>query len=329
MTDSTQPTPSMTVAVVIPCYRVKRQICQLIAQIPPLVSIIVAVDDACPEGSGDYLEANCADPRLKLVKHSVNQGVGGAVMTGVSAALAAGAEVAVKLDGDGQMDPAYLSTLLRPILKGRADFTKGTRFYDLEALRHMPWVRRVGNLGLSVLTKFSSGHWHMSDPTNGYLAIHRAAWSRLATSRLDKRYFFETSLLIQLNIIRAVVQDVAIPARYADEHSSLSVSHSMMTFPGKLLKGLIQRIIWRYFIYEVSAVTLFILAGAPMVVLGVAFGAFEWVRASQHGVYASAGTVALALLPTLLGFQLLLQAMLLDVMDRPSLPLTASETDAS
>lgn len=329
MIHPTQTTPSMTVAVVIPCYRVKRQICQLVAQIPPLVSLIVAVDDACPEQSGEYLKANCSDPRLKLVVHSVNQGVGGAVMTGISAALEAGAEVVVKLDGDGQMDPEYLPALLRPILKGRADFTKGTRFYDLEALRDMPWVRRVGNLGLTVLTKFSSGHWHMSDPTNGYVAIHRSAWSRLATSRLDKRYFFETSLLIQLNIIRAVIQDVAIPARYADEHSSLSVSHSMMTFPGKLLKGLIQRVIWRYFIYEVSAVTLFLLAGVPLMVLGIAFGAVEWIHASQRGVYASAGTVALALLPTLLGFQLILQAMLLDVMDRPSEPLTASETDAS
>ncbi|MFZ4763551.1 MAG: glycosyltransferase family 2 protein [Roseimicrobium sp.] len=315
----------MRVAVVIPCFRVKAHIVELVKSIPPTVSVIVAVDDACPEGSGAHLRSLCDDPRLQILTHEVNQGVGGAVVTGCRAALAAGSDVVVKLDGDGQMDPAHLPRLLKPITAGKADFTKGNRFYDLDALKQMPLVRRLGNLALTVLTKFASGHWHVSDPTNGYVAIHRTVLSRLDLSRLDKRYFFETSLLIQLNILRAVLHDVPIPARYADEKSNLSVLNTLLTFPGKLLRGFATRFVWRYFIYEVSAVTLFTMAGLPLLAAGTLFGGVEWVRAAQQGAFASAGTVALALLPTILGCQLLLQAMLLDVMEKPTVPLSAAD----
>lgn len=319
----------MRVAVVIPCYRVKAHLVELVKTIPPSVHQVFVVDDACPEGSGAHLRSQCQDPRVEILTHEVNQGVGGAVVTGCRAALAAGADVVVKLDGDGQMDPRHLPRLLAPILAGRADFTKGNRFFDLDALRQMPLVRRFGNLALTVLTKFASGHWHVSDPTNGYVALHRTVLARLDFSRLDRRYFFETSLLIQLNILRAVIHDVPIPARYADEKSNLSVSHSLMTFPGKLLRGFVSRFVWRYFIYEVNAVTLFTLAGVPLVLAGVGFGGVEWVRSAREGAFASAGTVALALLPTILGCQLLLQAMLLDVMEKPTLPLSTDEVSES
>ena len=213
MTNGCANLPGTPVAVIIPCYRVSRHILDVIAGIPPWVTGIYAVDDCCPEGTGDLLASQCKDARLRILRHSANQGVGGATCTGYAAALADGFEIMVKMDGDGQMDPNLLPRLVNPITGGLADFTKGNRLFDFKALRQMPRARRFGNLGLTLLTKAASGFWHISDPTNGYTAIHRSALRLINLDRLSRRYFFETSLLIHLNIVRAVAVDVPIPAR--------------------------------------------------------------------------------------------------------------------
>jgi hypothetical protein len=279
------------------------------------------VDDCCPEKSGDLLAAQCKDPRLHILRHTTNQGVGGATCTGYAAALAAGFEIMVKMDGDGQMDPQYLPRLVHPIVSGQADFAKGNRFFDFRALRQMPRARRFGNLGLTLLTKAASGFWHISDPTNGYTAVHRSALQLINLDRLSKRYFFETSILIHLNIIRALAMDVPIPASYGSEQSSLNIGKALLEFPPQLLRGLAQRIIWRYFIYDMSAVTILILAGSVLTTLGVAFGAYHWVIGAISGQFQSSGAIGISMLLILVGFQMLLQAIVLDVMDKPLAPL--------
>jgi glycosyltransferase involved in cell wall biosynthesis len=309
------------VAVIIPCYRVSRHILDVIAGIPTWVTGIYAVDDCCPEKTGDLLASQCKDPRLRILRHEVNQGVGGATCTGYSAALADGFEIMVKMDGDGQMDPAFLPRLVNPITSGLADFTKGNRLFDFGALRRMPAARRIGNLGLTLLTKAASGFWHISDPTNGYTAVHRSALKLINLDRLSKRYFFETSILIHLNIIRAVAVDVPIPARYGNEQSSLNVWKALFEFPPQLMRGLVQRIILRYFIYDISAVTVLIVAGLFVTTLGVAFGAYHWVIGALSGQFQSSGTIGIAMLLIIVGFQMLLQAIVLDVMDKPLVPL--------
>ena len=309
-------------AVVIPCYRVSRHVLGVIAGIPGWVTRIYAVDDCCPEHTADLLQARCEDKRLRILRHTVNQGVGGATCTGYAAALADGFDIIVKMDGDGQMDPSFLPRLVHPILDGKADFTKGNRFYDLEALRQMPRVRRVGNLGLTLLTKAASGFWHIADPTNGFTAIHRAALGLLNLDRLSRRYFFESSLLIHLNIIGAVAVDIPIPARYGDEKSSLNVWRALFGFPPRLLRGLAQRIAWRYFVYDVSAVTILLVAGGFLSFMGVAFGAYHWVIGAMSGQFQSSGTIGIAVLLIILGFQMLLQAIVLDVVEKPLAPIS-------
>ncbi len=244
------------------------------------------------------------------------------MLTGFRVALADRHTIIVKMDGDGQMDPLYLRRLLNPIVDGSADFTKGNRLFDLVALRQMPRIRRIGNLGLTLLTKFASGQWHISDPTNGYFAIHSTALRFINFNRLAKRYFFETSLLIQLNIVRAVSIDVPIPARYSDENSSMNICRIFLTFPSRLFIGLIQRLLWRYFIYDINAVTVLLFFGSLFAAGGVAFGAYRWIIGAMANTFQSSGTVALALLPIILGFQMLLQALLLDVVDKPAVPLS-------
>ena len=310
------------VAVVLPCFRVKEKIVGVVESLLSRVDYVIAVDDKCPEQSGAWLRENCQHPALTILFHEVNQGVGGAMITGYEAALKTDADIIVKMDGDGQMDARFLPRLIAPLVEGKADFAKGNRFFDLQALRAMPAMRRVGNFGLTLLTKATSGFWHVSDPTNGYFALRRGALGLVNFHLLDRRYFFEISLLVQLNVVRAVAVDVPIPALYADENSSLNPMKILVEFPSKLLGGFLHRIWWRYFIYDVNIVSVFLAVGLPLFVGGAIFGIWRWSANVEEGINQSAGTVALAMLPMLLGFQLLLQAMVLDVMDKPDEPVS-------
>ena len=188
------------IAVVIPAYRVARQIVALIARIPPLVTRIIVVDDACPEHSGELVRQQVSDPRLQLIFHAENQGVGGAVISGVRAALDGGADVVVKLDGDAQYDPELIPYLVQPILDGVADVTKGNRFFFLEDVAQMPALRLFGNAVLSFVNKAVSGYWDVMDPTNGFVAIHAEVLHMLPLEKLEPRYFFESDMLIHLNV---------------------------------------------------------------------------------------------------------------------------------
>ena len=211
----------LKITVVIPCFKVRSHILDVLSRIGPEVSRIYVVDDCCPENSGLHVQQNCRDERVVVIRSASNQGVGGAVLTGYSAAIADGADIIVKIDGDGQMDPRLLPRMVQPILKGHADYTKGNRFYDLTHIRRMPTIRLIGNAILSFMSKLSTGYWKVLDPNNGYTAIDARLIAHLPLERISKRYFFETDMLFRLNILRAVVMDIPMDAIYADEQSNL------------------------------------------------------------------------------------------------------------
>ena len=312
----------MKAAVVIPAYRTAASIQKVIAGIPQWIDAIYVVNDASPDDTAARA-VSASDPRVRVISHEVNQGVGAAMVTGYRAALNDGMEICVKMDADGQMDPAYLPQLVDPLIAGRADYAKGNRFHDAAALRRMPLARRIGNAGLSFLIKASSGQWHIFDPTNGYTAIHRAALAALELGKLHPRYFFESSMLIKLNEIGALVEDVPMPARYGEERSNLSVGRTLVEFPWLLFRHGLKRILWQYFVADFNAVSLFLVCGVPLITFGVLFGLYHWIDSYLRQVLTSTGTVMLAVLPLILGFQLLLQALVLDVQSKPEQPLQA------
>ena len=242
-----------TVAVVIPCYKVLPLVFDVINRIGPEVDKIYAVDDACPQGSGRAIEAQVSDPRVRVLFNSVNQGVGGAVMAGYAAALADGYDCVVKIDGDNQMDPRLVSLFAEPILSGRSDYTKGNRFFNLEDVESMPFIRLAGNAILSFMCKASSGYWSIFDPTNGYTAISRHALKLLPMNKIHKRYFFETDMLFRLGTFGAVVQDIPMRAVYGDEKSNLSIGKVMFSFGFGHIKNLTKRIFYNYFLRGFSA----------------------------------------------------------------------------
>ena len=309
------------VAAVIPCYRVIPAILDVLRGIGPEVQRIYCVDDACPEGSGPFIEKHCQDNRVKVVRHEENQGVGGASITGFHLAAQDGADIVVKLDGDGQMDPSLFPRLLKPILEGRADYCKGNRFFTVESVQSMPALRLFGNAVLSFITKLSSGYWNIFDPTNGYIAIHARVLAELPLEKLHRRYFFESDMLFRLNTIVAVVEDVPMQAKYAGERSSLRIGRIWFPFVLNHLRNAIKRILYNHFLRNFSAASVELMLGLVSSLFGTAFGAVRWCQSIHSGVPVTAGTVMLAALPVILGSQLLLSFLNYDVRNVPQIPL--------
>ena len=317
----------MRIAVAIPCYKVTQQVLSVIAAIGPEVEAIYAVDDACPEGSGRFIEDNIHDPRVRVLYNPQNRGVGGAVVTAYEAAIADGMDIVVKIDGDGQMNPALLPHFVRPIVRGQADYTKGNRFYRPESLRGMPPVRLFGNAALSFLTKLSCGYWSSMDPTNGYTAIHTAVLRKLPLEKLERRYFFETDMLFHLNTVRAVVHDVPMDAVYADEESNLKVSKVLPEFLRKHVGRLVKRYAYLYLLRDFNIGSLYSILGALLCLVGVIFGGIHWVQSAATGHPASSGTVMFAALPLIIGIQFLIAFLHYDVSNVPREALSPELSD--
>jgi glycosyltransferase involved in cell wall biosynthesis len=302
---------------VIPCYNVAPQIAGVISAMPDYVDQVVAVDDGSRDDTLKALEA-ASDKRVALLRHEKNRGVGAAMRTGFARGAAVGADLLVKVDGDGQMDLAELAKLLDALVDDpRSGYAKGNRLFDQKALSKMPRLRLIGNFALTFLTKLASGYWYVVDPQNGYLAIRRTVWERLDPDRISDGYFFENDMLVCLNILDIPVTDVPIPARYGDERSYLRVRRVLFPFAFLLLRRTLYRVWAKYMLRDFSPIALFLLTGLPLFTWGVVFGAYQWWSHLQQGTATPTGTVIVAVVPLILGFQLLLQALVLDVQNSP------------
>ena len=308
---------SNLIAVVIPSYKVTRHILGVIAGIGCEVGLIFVVDDKCPDGSGAYVREHCTDPRVSVLDHAVNQGVGGAVMTGYSAAIAAGATVIVKVDGDGQMDASLIPWFVAPILSGEADYAKGNRFFDLEQIRSMPPLRLFGNAVLSLITKVSSGYWDIYDPTNGFTAIHANVARILSFDKISKRYFFETDMLFRLNTLHARVVDVAMDAVYGDEVSNLKITRIISEFAFKHVRNFLKRLFYNYYLRNMSLASLELPLGLGLLGFGTIYGIAALIHSAQAGIETPAGVVMMAALPVLMGAQLILAFLAYDIASVP------------
>ncbi len=311
------------IATVIPAYRAERDIEAVLQDLPAYIKHIIVVDDASPDATADLAAAAAKkDKRITLIRHAENQGVGGAMISGFRKALELGAQIVIKLDGDGQMNPAHIPALITPLIQGKADYVKGNRFRDFQSLQQMPFIRRLGNLGLSFLTKAATGYWNIFDPTNGFFAIRAELLAQLRLERIDKRYFFETSMLANLYLLGALVMDTPIPARYRGETSSMSIRRVLIEFPIKLTRTLLRRIILKYFIFDFSMTSVYLLTGIPLLLFGLIFGITKWIQYARLGVAAPTGTVILPTLSVILAIQILLSAIEIDMNSAPRKALT-------
>jgi dolichol-phosphate mannosyltransferase len=306
------------VAVVIPTYKATRHLADVINGLPELIDHIIVVDDKCPERSGEIaVKLAEQDHRVTTIFHEHNQGVGGTVVTGYKKALELHCDIIIKMDSDDQMDPAYIPELIKPVAEGKAGYTKGNRFVDFAALRSMPTLRLMGNSVLSFMVKACSGYWNIMDPTNGYTAISADALKTIHLDKLAKRFFFESDMLIRLNIQNIPIRDVPIPARYGNEESNLSVSKTLFNFPLLLFKGLIKRFVLKYLIYDFNMASVYTLTGLPLLLWGIIFGLYHWIANAAQGIPTPTGTVMLAVLPLILGTQFIIAAINIDIESTP------------
>jgi len=306
------------ISAIIPAYKVENQIEETLARIPDFVREIIVVDDASPDATSEIVrKAQANDPRIHLVRHDVNQGVGGAMLTGFKEALKGSTQVLLKIDGDGQMSGYDPRPLLEPLILGRADYVKGNRFHDFSALQSMPKIRIVGNMLLSFSVKLATGYWDRFDPANGFLAIRREALEALPLRRIRKSYLFETSMLSELYLIGAVIKDVPYPAFYGDEVSNISHHKLLLEFPPALFYFLLRRLWLRNFLFDFNMMSIYLLAGLPMFLFGLIFGIVKWIKYFNLGVPAPTGTIMIPVMLVMLGIQLLLAAINIDLQAVP------------
>jgi glycosyltransferase involved in cell wall biosynthesis len=308
----------MKIAVIIPCHNVANHIEGVISSLPEIITHIITVNDCSSDQTEEIiLELQKENQKIIYLQHSKNQGVGGAMLTGYKKSLELNSEITIKIDGDGQMDAANIPLLIKPIIQNKADFTKGNRFRDFRALKQMPMSRRIGNLGLSFMIKAASGYWNIFDPTNGYTALGIEALKSINLDKLHKRYFFESSMLIELYNANAVVYDIPMKAIYGDEVSGLSRSKTLFEFPPKLLKAFVKRILLKYFLYDFNIASVYILFGSPLFIFGMVYGFINYVEYASSHLAAPTGTVVIPTMLIILGFQLLLSAVTFDISNYP------------
>jgi dolichol-phosphate mannosyltransferase len=306
----------LSFCIVLPAHNESRHLATTVRGIPEWVDGIIIVDDASTDDTL-RLAQELPDSRVQVLHHDKNQGVGGAMVTGFRAALKSDYDVIIKMDSDGQMDPEELQTLVRPITLGLAEYVKGNRFRQAGRPAAMPARRWFGNVALSFFTKAASGYWHVFDSQCGFVAITAPTLRRLKLEGIARDYFFENDMLIRLNVIDARVVDVSTAALYGDETSYVRIGRVLFSFPWRLARGFAWRFLKRHVVNDFGLIALLTFLGAVLVAFGTIFGIVEWVIAGSAGLPATTGTVMIAVLPLMLGIQMLLQALAMEVQGSP------------
>lgn len=306
------------IAAVVPAFKEESMIGTVISTMPDYVDHIVIVDDCSPDGTSDVVRTY-DDDRVTLIRHEVNKGVGGSIVTGHKAAVELGADVNVVMAGDAQMDPRYLPDLLDKVTAGGYGFAKANRFFRPDSYDGMPGYRVFGNIVLSFMTKFASGYWHLFDPQNGYTAVRTSVLAQVPLDRVAERYSFENDFLIHLNVAGTSAVDVPIPAVYGSEVSSIRLGKVVPELLSLLFRGYWYRVWYRYVLWSFSPVALLLLMGILLTTIGLVAGTWM-VAATWNSTPATAGTVLLAVTPFVLGVQMLVSSLQLDIQESPDKP---------
>jgi len=300
---------------VIPSYRAAATIVEVVRAALKQADVVIVVDDACPQRSGQVArQAFGGDDRVRVIERERNGGVGAATKTGIGAALDEDADVIVKLDADGQMDSAFIANMRQLFVEDPSLVcVKGNRFFDPSVMNVMPKARLFGNAILSLLVKFASGYWNAIDPTNGYLAFNGSLLKVLPWQSFADSYFFEMSVLCELGLKRLPILELEMPTIYTSAPSSLAISRVIFEFPPQLFRLAMRRLLVQYFIFDVNLASLYCFFGSLLALFGIVFGVYEWIQGEITHTPRATGTIMLAAVTFLMGFQLLLNALMYDV----------------
>jgi glycosyltransferase involved in cell wall biosynthesis len=303
---------SKSVAVVIPAHDEEKLIGATISGVPDFVDRIVVVDDRSKDGTAAAVEA-LNDPRVELIRHERNQGVGAAIVTGYKRARDEGIDVTAVMAGDNQMDPSDLETLVLPVARGEVDYAKANRLFTGQAWDLIPRTRYLGNAVLSLLTKVASGYWHVADSQTGYTAISLEYLRLLDLDRIYKGYGMPNDMLVHLNIWNARVRDFpSRPIYNVGERSGIRLRKVVPRISWLLLKGFFFRMREKYVIRDFHPLVFFYFLGFLMTTIGLALGIVEVVLRLMGNAITTPTIVLVALL-LISGSQFMLFAMWFDM----------------
>ena len=300
-----------TVAVVVPAFEEERLVASTVEGVPAFVDRIIVVDDASSDATAERAQA--ADPRVELVRHERNRGVGAAIVTGYRRAREEEVDVTCVMAADGQMDPDDLETLAHAVASGECHYAKANRLFTGQAWNLIPKTRYLGNAMLSFLTKIASGYWHVADSQSGYTAIDLESLRMLDLDRLYERYGFPNDLLVHLNVWNRRVRDYpSRPIYGVGERSGIRLWKVVPTISWLLFKGFFWRLGSKCVIRNFHPLVLFWALGLVLFLAGVALGLAETVLRLMGNTLPAATIVLVALL-VISGLQLLLFAMWFDM----------------
>lgn len=300
------------VAVVVPAFDEELLVAETIRGIPAFVDLIVVVDDHSSDGTAARARA-VGDPRVEVIEHAENQGVGAAIATGYGRCRELGVDVTCVMAGDNQMDPGELAALVSPVARGEVDYAKANRLVSGEAWQLIPRSRYLGNAVLSLLTKIASGYWHVADSQAGYTALSLDALRRLDVERLYRRYGFPNDMLVHLNVQNARVRDVpSRPIYGVGERSGIRVRHVAPRIAWLLFKGFWWRMKEKYVIRDFHPLVFFYVLGILMTVVGFLLGVVVAASRIFGGNEITTATIVLVSLLLVSGTQFTLFAMWFD-----------------
>lgn len=305
---------SIRTLAIVPSFRAIDTVSVVVEKLSKVVDHVLVVDDACPEGSGKKVaDHHTVSDTVNVIFRSENGGVGAAMKTGFDWALEQDFKLIVKVDADDQMDVSQIPEMIRIIESGSADMVKGNRFDSVGDLEKMPFLRILGNAGLSLIAKSSSGLWTVNDPTNGFFAISRPALEAIQHRKLSNGFFFESDLLFRVGLANCKVHELPMPAIYGNEKSNLKISRVLFTFPFMHAKNTMKRIAYKYFVREWSLGTLNLIGAFVMFAFAIVLGidALRMIQATGNPI--TAGQAVGVSLTAILGFQLLLAFLSYDV----------------
>jgi len=300
------------VAVVVPAHDEERLVIDTLGGIPDLVDRVYVVDDASADATAENA-GSVGDPRVEVIRHERNLGVGAAIVAGYRRAAEEGIDVTCVMAGDNQMDPSELAGLVEPVARGEVEYAKANRLFSGEAWEVIPHTRFFGNAVLSLLTKIASGYWHVADSQAGYTAISLGALRRLDLDRLYPRYGFPNDVLVHLNIQNARVRDVpSRPIYDVGEVSGIRLRSVVPRISWLLFKAFWWRLAQKYVIRDFHPLVFFYAFGALMTLVGLFLGALEVVL-RIFGNQITPATIVLVAVLLIAGLQLTLFAMWFDM----------------
>ena len=306
---------NLKIAVVIPCYNEQKLISKTIDELPSLVDYVIAVNDASTDGTLKQLRSiSKINSKVTVVNLEKNEGVGGALINGYEYALTStDAEAIGIVAGDAQFNTTYLAPMLDDFIDQSADYVKASRFFHREAFQMMPKYRQFGNIFISLLTKFSTGYYSITDITNGCGFLRRSVLEKVNFSIVKRRYDYETSMLTALSIVNAKVIDHAVPAIYGEETSTIKLIPTALRNLRAVWVGFWRRIFYKYILFGFHPIALFLISGVVLLLFGIIAGFVILISKMSTGLPPTTGSVMLSVLPIILGFQLILTALTMDV----------------